>query len=129
MDTSPSIINYFYIKCLMLNVISMCAYNVSNSNIKAVVTYPASESCSLMIKVWALYTHVPILVFSGILMQGSKPSIGIMFVGDKDPSILHENHVHQCYYKSEQFFHVFSFSSGCFSVSDRSLVVITATSI
>jgi len=50
-----------------------------------------------------------------------------MFVGDKDPSIQHVNHVHQCYYKSEPFHN--HFLSARISFSDWSLVEITATSV
>jgi len=68
---------------------------------KAVVTYPSI--CSLMIKVRALYARAPRLGVSGARMRNSKLSIGIVFVGDKDRSIGHQNHVHQRYYKSEPF--------------------------
>jgi hypothetical protein len=58
-----------------------------------------------MLNVRALYA--PSLGFSGARMVNRKPSIGIVFVGEKDPSIQHQNHVQQCYNKSEPF-------HGCF---------------
>ena len=63
----------------------------------------ALESCSLMMKLRALYSRTPSLVVSDTLTQSSKPSIEMMFVGDKYLSIQHWNRVHQCCYKSEPF--------------------------
>ena len=57
------------------------------------------ELCSLMIKVQRINAHGPSLALSGTLTQSSRPSIRIVFVGNKDWSIQDWSRVHQYYYK------------------------------
>jgi hypothetical protein len=63
----------------------------------------ASEPCSLAIKVRLLNAHAPCLTVSGTRTRSSKPSIGIVFTGDKDPSIQRARARHFCLFATVVF--------------------------